>query len=104
MIQKGMITQEEAKKVRAEADSMRTNAPTLSSSSKWKISEGIKRLELSATSGCAMRTAKRPIHTTARSNSSASAMRSGSGCGETLSTITTSACGLKQDSMGARLG
>ena len=46
MIQKGMITQEEAKKVRAEADSMRTNAPTLPSSSKWKIGESIKRLEL----------------------------------------------------------
>ena len=48
MIQKGMITQEEAKKVRAEADEIRTNAPPFQGlpSPKWKINNAINRLEL----------------------------------------------------------
>ena len=49
MIQKGMITQEEARKVQAEADANRTNAPTHtmpSMDSKWKISKAIKNVEL----------------------------------------------------------
>jgi polyhydroxyalkanoate synthesis regulator phasin len=47
MIQKGMVTQEEAKQVRAEADALRTNAPAMpSSASKWKISNAIKSIEL----------------------------------------------------------
>ena len=49
MIQKGMITQEEARKVQAEADAYRSNAVQHAMSSmdtKWKISNGIKRLEL----------------------------------------------------------
>jgi len=48
MIQKGMVTQEEAVKVRAEADALLTNTPAASSMtpSKWKISEAIKSLQL----------------------------------------------------------
>jgi hypothetical protein len=49
MIQKGMITQEEASKVKAEADARRTNTVNEAmapSSSKWKISKAIKDIEL----------------------------------------------------------
>jgi hypothetical protein len=49
MIQKGMLTQEEAAKVKAEADAIRTNAfnqamPPVES--KWKISKAVKDVEL----------------------------------------------------------
>lgn len=49
MIQKGMLTQDEAQKVRAEADSMRTNTQPQSLpplQSKWKINNAIKSIEL----------------------------------------------------------
>jgi len=49
MIQKGMITQEEASKVQAEADAYRSNAvqhAMPSMDSKWDISKAVKRLEL----------------------------------------------------------
>ncbi len=49
MIQKGMLTQEEARKVKAEADAMRTNALNQAMppvESKWKISKAVKDLEL----------------------------------------------------------
>ncbi len=48
MIQKGMVTQEEAQKVRAEADALRTNelATAMPPISKWKISDAIKNIEL----------------------------------------------------------
>src|SRR5215831_24354 len=49
MIQKGMVTQEEADKVRAEADALRTNALATAmppAQSKWKISNAIKNIEL----------------------------------------------------------
>jgi len=47
-IKKGFVTQEEAEKVKAEADSIRTNSLTypLPTASKWKISGGIKNVEL----------------------------------------------------------
>jgi len=49
MIQKGMLTQDEAAKVKAEADAMRTNSfnealPPVQS--KWKISKAVKDVEL----------------------------------------------------------
>jgi len=49
MIQKGMLTQEEAAKVKAEADALRTNALNQAmppAQSKWKISDAIKGVEL----------------------------------------------------------
>jgi hypothetical protein len=49
MIQKGMLTQEEAQKIRAEADALRTNALNQAMSppeSKWNISKAIKNVEL----------------------------------------------------------
>ena len=50
MIQKGMLTQEEAQKVRAEADALRTNAMNQAlmppAESKWKVSKAIKNVEL----------------------------------------------------------
>lgn len=49
MIQKGMLTQEEASKVKAEADAMSTNAlsqATAPVESKWRISNAFKDLEL----------------------------------------------------------
>ncbi len=48
MIQKGMVTQEEAQKVRAEADALRTNelATAMPPIPKWKISDAIKNIEL----------------------------------------------------------
>ncbi len=45
LLQKGLITQEEASKVQAEVDAMHTNAPA-TSDSKWKIGKSIKNLEL----------------------------------------------------------
>ena len=49
MIQKGMVTQDEATRIRAEADALRSNAmnqalPPLES--KWKIGKAIKGVEL----------------------------------------------------------
>ena len=49
MVQKGMVTQEEADKVRAEADALRTNSMAATMpppESKWKISKAIKDIEL----------------------------------------------------------
>ena len=49
MIQKGMLTQDEAAKVKAEADAMRTTALNQAMppvQSKWKISKAVKDLEL----------------------------------------------------------
>jgi polyhydroxyalkanoate synthesis regulator phasin len=49
MIQKGILTQEEARKVKAEADAIRTNAvnqATAPADSKWKIGKAIKNIEL----------------------------------------------------------
>ena len=49
MIQKGMITQEEARKVQAEADARSTNTlkhAMPSMDSKWKLNKAIKQLEL----------------------------------------------------------
>jgi hypothetical protein len=49
MIQKGMLTQDEAQKVRAEADALRTNALNQAmppADSKWKLSKAIKNVEL----------------------------------------------------------
>lgn len=48
-IQKGMLTREEVDRAKAEAEAMRTNMATASMpspSSKWKISEAIKNVEL----------------------------------------------------------
>jgi len=47
-IQKGFVTQQEAEKVKAEAEAMRTNelANAAIPASKWKISKGIKSVEL----------------------------------------------------------
>jgi len=47
-IQKGFVTRQEAEKVKAEAEAMRTNELTNASSppSQWKISKGIKNVEL----------------------------------------------------------
>jgi len=49
MIQKGILTQEEARKVKAEAEAIRTNALNQASApadSKWNISKAIKNIEL----------------------------------------------------------
>jgi hypothetical protein len=49
MIQKGIVTEEEAAKVRAEADALRTNAvPSMEAlpESKWKINNAFKSIEL----------------------------------------------------------
>jgi len=49
MIQKGILTQDEARKVKAEADAIRTNAvnqATAPADSKWKIGKAIKNIEL----------------------------------------------------------
>lgn len=47
-IKKGFVTQEEAEQVKAEADAERTNSATTmpSLSSKWRISQGLKSVEL----------------------------------------------------------
>jgi len=47
MVKKGFVTQEEADKVKAEADEMRTNeVSALDSASRWKISKGLKNIGL----------------------------------------------------------
>jgi len=46
MIEKGMVTQEEARKVRIEADAMRTNAAPIASDSRWKLSKAFKDFEI----------------------------------------------------------
>ena len=45
-VQKGFVTQDEANKVKAEADSLRTNALAQLPASKWKINNAIKSVEL----------------------------------------------------------
>ena len=42
LIQKGFVTKQEAEKVQAEAEAIRTNGVTPIPESKWKISNGIK--------------------------------------------------------------
>lgn len=46
LIKKGIVTQDEAAKVKAEAEASRTNVSNLPPSSKWLISKGIKDVEL----------------------------------------------------------
>jgi hypothetical protein len=47
LIQKGILSSEEAQKVRSEAEAIRSNAPPVTSpESKWKLSNGIKNIEL----------------------------------------------------------
>src|SRR5438477_108554 len=46
LLQKGILTEDEAKKVQAEADASRTNALQAPPASKWKIGNGIKSIEL----------------------------------------------------------
>jgi len=46
MLQKGMITEDEAAKVQAQVDASRTNEVAQFPPSKWNISPGIKNLEL----------------------------------------------------------
>lgn len=47
MVKKGIVTQDEANQVKAEADAARTNElSTLESSSRWKISKGLKDIGL----------------------------------------------------------
>ncbi|HEY2081144.1 MAG TPA: putative porin [Verrucomicrobiae bacterium] len=46
-VKKGLVTQEEADKVKAEADAMRTNeVAAIDSASRWKISKGLKNIGL----------------------------------------------------------
>src|SRR5579863_8390338 len=45
LIKKGVLTEQEAKDIKAEADAGQTNAPP-SSTSKWKLSAGLKNIEL----------------------------------------------------------
>jgi len=46
LLEKGMITEEEAARVQAQADALRTNATPQLPDSRWKISNGIKGMEL----------------------------------------------------------
>ena len=47
LIQKGMLSQEEANRVQIEADAIRTNRlPMPESGSKWKLSKAFKNVEL----------------------------------------------------------
>jgi hypothetical protein len=46
LLQKGILTEEEAKKVQAEVDAGRTNALQMPAESKWKINNAIKSIEL----------------------------------------------------------
>ena len=46
MLEKGMITEDEAAKVQGQVDSMRTNPVAIMPPSKWNISAGIKNIEL----------------------------------------------------------
>jgi hypothetical protein len=46
MLEKGMITEDEASKVQSQVDSMRTNPVAILPPSKWNISRGIKNIEL----------------------------------------------------------
>jgi hypothetical protein len=46
MLNKGMITEEEARKVQAEADAIRTNGAARMPDSRWKMSSAIKNVEL----------------------------------------------------------
>jgi Putative porin len=46
LIKKGIVTQDEAAKIKAESEAARTNAANILPESKWKISQGIKSVEL----------------------------------------------------------
>jgi hypothetical protein len=46
MIDKGMLTPEEAHKVRMEADALRTNAVAISADSKWRLNKAFKSIEI----------------------------------------------------------
>ncbi len=46
MLDKGMITEDEAAKVQAQVDTIRTNEVAQFPESKWKISDGVKNVEL----------------------------------------------------------
>jgi len=46
MLEKGMITDDEAAKVQAQVDARRTNPAAIFPDSKWKISDGIKSMEV----------------------------------------------------------
>src|SRR6267143_1270543 len=46
LVKKGIITQDEAAKAKAEAEAMRTNMMAMPPTSKWKISNAIKNIEL----------------------------------------------------------
>lgn len=46
LLQKGILTEDEAKKVQAEVDAGRTNALEMPPESKWKLSNGLKNIEL----------------------------------------------------------
>ena len=46
MLEKGMVTEAEAARVQAQVDARRTNQTAVFPESKWKISEGIKSIEL----------------------------------------------------------
>ena len=45
-VKKGFVSQEEVDQVKAEADAYQTNVISQSSLSKWKISDGVKKIEL----------------------------------------------------------
>jgi hypothetical protein len=45
LIKKGILTEEEAKTIKTESEASMTNAPA-PSSSKWKIGEGLKNIEI----------------------------------------------------------
>jgi hypothetical protein len=88
MIQKGMLTQEEARKVKAEADAIRTNALNQAmapADSKWNISKPIRRSVIGW-------------------NWTAGASPSGSACAATFLTISTTASDLKHLRTRAPLG
>jgi hypothetical protein len=46
LIKKGIVTQDEAAKIKAESEAAHTNAANILPESKWKISKGIKSIEL----------------------------------------------------------
>jgi len=46
MLEKGMITEDEAAKVQAQVDARRTNPVAIFPASKWKLSDGIKSMEV----------------------------------------------------------
>ncbi len=60
-IKKGFVTQQEAEQVETEAAALRTNEAQMPSAppSKWKISQGIKNVELFGDISCVTRTVRR---------------------------------------------